>query len=211
MNMKVFVQEDWASQSKAMFHRRGFQLVDKPELADIICFNGGEDINPDIYGQKPIPECRVSFNQARDNRELEIYKRSSGKFKFGICRGGQLLNCLNGGSLWQDVDGHHRAHDIVDLKTSKTIWSSSIHHQAFIPGLEAETVAVASASNFRTGIVHGLLMRWARGDGYHESLEDDQEVVFYPKDRALCIQGHPEYSGYSEMTEYCFELLKRYY
>lgn len=207
----VYVQEDWAPQTIDMFSSWGFPIVTSPELADIVAFNGGEDIHPSIYHEDVINAAGCYYNKKRDERELAVYEKSQGKFKFGICRGGQLLNCVNGGRLWHDVDNHHRAHPMTDLETGQTIWTSSVHHQQFILGPEAVMVAVARESTNRIGYQNKRPYRWWSGDvpAGHTSL-DDPEVVWYPKDRALCIQGHPEYDGYTQMTAYSMGLIERY-
>ncbi len=191
-----------------MFYHRGFEIVNQVEDCDIICFNGGEDINPALYGQKPRREAHVYFDEDRDKIELEGYNKAKelGKFKFGICRGGQLLNVLNGGKLWQDVDGHGRPHNMLDLQTGETIWTSSVHHQQFILGATGKAVATCRESSVK--IMEGL--NWYRGES-DPNFDDDVEVAWYEDDRALCIQGHPEYAGYQELTRYAFQLLERYY
>lgn len=77
--------------------------VDRAELADILVFSGGEDINPWIYGE----ENRYGsfINTVRDNLELRVLKMAirTGKKILGICRGHQLVNAVLGGSLYQDI------------------------------------------------------------------------------------------------------------
>lgn len=213
MVKKVYVSKPWASGARALFGNNGFDLVETPEECDIIVFNGGEDISPALYKQEPIDGCGVYFDQSRDDIELDEYSRARKAFKFGICRGGQLLNVLNGGRLWQDVDNHDGDHQMIEQATGRRIWTSSIHHQMFMPGPTAEVVCVAYEANHKIGIPPGTRglkpVQWRRSS--FKTYAEDPEVVWYPKDRALCIQGHPEYRGYSELTDYCFELLERYY
>jgi putative glutamine amidotransferase len=69
--------------------------------ADLIIFTGGEDINPEIYGQE---NTRSSIDKGRDNIEINFFQVAYDRNKkiAGICRGHQLINCLLGGSLYQD-------------------------------------------------------------------------------------------------------------
>lgn len=207
---KVFIQEPWGSGARRLFASSGFPLVATPEECDIIVFNGGEDLNPKLYGQEVIKGCYVSYTDERDKVELAGYERAKDKFKFGICRGGQLLNVLNGGTLWQDVTDHNHAHHMLDIESGKSVWTSSVHHQQFILGPNAITVATCEVAQSKVGIIGGGVYKWSR-DYDTQDFATDVEVAFYEKDRALCIQGHPEYGGYGEMTDYCFDLIKRYY
>lgn len=209
----VYVSKPWAEPTIRLFSRYGYPIAPTIKSADIVAFNGGEDINPQIYGERSIPAAGVYFNNDRDMVELQDYAASTGKFKFGICRGGQLLNCLNGGRLWQDVDSHNRAHDMVDLETGETIYTSSVHHQQFILGPEARLIAAARLSRFKLGHYgeDKSVIEWCRDDYPDDDpLSDDPEVIWYEKDRALCIQGHPEYGGYSKFTDYCMNLAEKY-
>lgn len=211
----VFVQPPWETPSERLFEAYGYPLVDKIEDAQIVVFNGGEDIHPQVYKETIIPHAGVDWlDTDRDELEIAAYKKCrSDQFKFGICRGGQLLNIMNGGRLWQDVNNHGRAHDITDLKTGETVWSSSVHHQQFIlPTKGAEVVATAQIATRKLGhSPRGALIEWDRTYGGSSKFNDDPEIVWFPKDRALAIQGHPEYTGYSKFTEYCFQLIERYF
>jgi gamma-glutamyl-gamma-aminobutyrate hydrolase PuuD len=190
-----------------MFHKRGFEIVTDIDACDIIAFSGGEDIDPALYGEYAVPRAQVYFNQYRDQIELQGYHRAKerGVFKFGICRGGQLLNVMNGGKLWQDVNNHNGRHPMLDVETGRTLTTSSVHHQMFRLGPDCVKLAVATEATSK--IAANSTWHW---DGHTDDRED-VEVCWYPKDRALCIQGHPEYGGYDEFTDYCFEQLEKVY
>lgn len=212
----VFVQPPWESGAQELFEAYGYPLVTTLEEADIVVFSGGEDIHPQVYKETIIPHAGVDWlDEGRDALEIEAYKRCRpDQFKFGICRGGQLLNVMNGGRLWQDIDRHDRAHDIVDVQTGETIWASSVHHQQFIlPTAKgvAEVVATSQIATYKLGHnTRGGIKEWYRGTG-ETKFNDDPEIVWFPKDRALAIQGHPEYQGYTKFTEYCLQLVERFF
>jgi len=206
----IYIQEPWGSGARRLFSSFGYDFVDTPEKCDVIVFNGGEDLHPKLYKQTIIPRAQVTWlDEERDAIEVAGYERAKEKFKFGICRGGQLLNVMNGGTLWQDVDNHGRAHDMIDLETGETIFTSSVHHQQFITGPEVKILAEANISDHKIGYI-GKEVSWVRGHGANR-FEKDPEVVFYPKDRALCIQGHPEYGGYTQFTNWCMKKLEELY
>lgn len=194
-------------QEERLFRNRAnWDVTTIRTLADIFVFTGGEDINPALYGEEP--HSSVSFSDFRDRRELDAYSTiPADVLKFGICRGGQLLNVLNGGKLYQHVDGHHGNHLIKDTKTNALMMSNSIHHQMMIPGPGAVILATANMSTFRIN-AHGDLLR-ERNDFDTYS---DPEVIWYPKTNSLCVQGHPEYPNCPIVfREFVFDLLETYY
>lgn len=191
------------SMEYALFHKLGHTNTNDLSEADIVCFTGGEDINPAIYGEKPIPG--IYFNERRDAIEVEIYHDCVARNidMVGICRGGQLLNALNGGTLWQHVDGHGRYHYLTDVDTDDLYWVSSTHHQQFRHGPDGEVIAIArmSANKFaEKETIKNIQPKDAL----------DEEVVWYPETRCLCFQPHPEYPDNPQGTEYFAKLLIRF-
>lgn len=186
--------------TQEMFRARGYQIADKPEDADIILYLGGADINPALYGEKPIPG--TYYVEAQDRKEVEIYNRFKHKALFiGICRGAQLLNVMNGGKMWQDVDHHNGGtHKVVDKITGLQYDINSLHHQQMIPPSDATVVAVSSESSVKAA--DGVF--W-RGDND----QSDIEVLWFDETRCLCFQAHPEF-GHKETEDYFFELIHRY-
>lgn len=189
---------------ESVFRDYGFiPVIDRddpdPSEVDIACWTGGEDINPNLYNQKPIP--KTYFSKSRDERELDFYKLYKSKPKLGVCRGGQLLNVLNGGSMYQDIDGHrHGTHHVVDTVHGKSVIVCSVHHQLMIPSEKAVIVAYSRISTYRKN---------DKGTFYRGEEEIDPEVIWIPEDKALCFQAHPEF-GPKSCTDYFFELVNRY-
>lgn len=200
---RVFVTPGaFVSSIMGMFAERGFEIVNNLSDADILCLSGGADIDPILYGETTMAGTWAS--PKRDEYEKACFDEAvaRGLFVFGICRGGQLANVLNGGKLWQHFEGHGSRHPMVDLKTGREIITSSIHHQMFRPTPEAEIVATCNEATFKVA-EHD---KWEAKSG---TKDDDVEVCWYPKTRSLCIQGHPEV-GPDQFTDYCFELFERY-
>lgn len=73
-------------------------------LCDGFIFSGGSDINPKLYKQNPHPQAGP-YDDLRDYMETNLLKMAIRKNKpcFGICRGMQLMNVVNGGTLIQDI------------------------------------------------------------------------------------------------------------
>ena len=104
-----------------MFFDAGFRGAKNVQDAHIVCFTGGEDVNPELYGEKPLKG--THFSRDRDGVEAYYYGEalSAGKPMVGICRGGQFLNVMNEGKLWQDVNNHgvYQGHAVTDIRTGE--------------------------------------------------------------------------------------------
>lgn len=74
------------------------------ELCDGFLFSGGVDINPLFYGEEPIAKLG-EVRSAMDKHQVALakYIMTTDKSYLGICRGHQILNIANGGTLYQDL------------------------------------------------------------------------------------------------------------
>ena len=113
---------------------------------DGLILGGGNDVHPRYYGQEI--DGAEDFDEMRDEREIALAKAyiKAGKPILGICRGGQLLNVVFGGTLIQHLactDEHKVAgkewhsHVVIADKGSifekiygKNFRVNSLHHQA---------------------------------------------------------------------------------
>lgn len=190
-----------------MFHQHGWTIVENLYDADLLQFTGGADVSPDLYGEHPHPQ--TYSDKGRDGRESMTFIANSGKKPMaGICRGGQFLNVMNGGSMYQDVDGHAviGVHEAVDVRTGRTIPVSSTHHQMMRPSPKGNVLCVAAKATYKEHMVGNMAHRV---DGTEEN---DVEVVLYKDTNCLCFQPHPEFSVHTpsvrECADYYFECLK---
>ena len=186
---KVFiVGHDYSVET--MFLGRGYSVeivtttnhVGNP---DFVVFTGGADIQPHLYGEE---NTASHCNPGRDAFEIAVYEKYKDANKLGICRGMQLLNILNGGKMIQDIKGHTgRDHPILDIKTGKKPVVTTCHHQmCVLPNNNSFELVARSLDELNV-----------------------PEAVFIHSDKALGVQGHPEWGRSTE--EYFFELIKRYY
>ncbi|MGI6358953.1 MAG: gamma-glutamyl-gamma-aminobutyrate hydrolase family protein [Bacillota bacterium] len=74
------------------------------QLVDGLLISGGPDIDPQLFGEQPIPRLGA-VNPLMDEYEMKIIKRALAVDKplLGICRGVQVLNAAAGGTLYQDI------------------------------------------------------------------------------------------------------------
>lgn len=196
MKPKVFIYPgDSYHSAIEMFSNRGFGVVKDFESVDLVCFLGGTDVDPAIYGEEPGP-----YTQAPDKMRDSIEVTDFGLWKsrdvpmVGICRGGQLLNVLNGGRMIQHL-GEYISGD-VDLFGYTE------------PGLAFESGYLGKVRvDHHQGIVakDGAELAWP-GGWFHPGGEVSY-VAYYEDTKSLCFQAHPEW-GHTGTEDYFFELIK---
>lgn len=164
-------------------NRGGWKNVPTLADADLVCFTGGADVHPTLYDH---PKHRSTFcDEVRDSRELAIFENATkkGVAMVGICRGGQFLNVMNGGKMFQDVTDHTRPHFLVGDGLPINLWATSTHHQMMRPTNEGKVLAYGPSSNVTYW--DEITETWAS-----HPVEKGIEVVMYNK--SLCFQPHPE-------------------
>jgi putative glutamine amidotransferase len=162
------------------------------EGADGLILTGGVDVDPELYGADPHPMLGL-VDRARDLFEGALYTaaRARGVPVLGICRGHQLINVIEGGTLHQHLPAlpgtlqheqlelggapSHRIRlepgtPLAAAFGAETVRCNSFHHQA-VDRLGAGLRAVA----------------WS-GDGIVEALESTSGSF------VLGVQWHPEMS-----------------
>lgn len=154
---------------------------------DLLVLWGGEDISPHYYGQQPVRAYAPAKPSQRDKIESDFIDVAveQGIPILGICRGAQLLCAKFGGSLWQHVTNHTRPHDIT-YKGKKVI-TNSCHHQMMRPSAEGEVLAYADTQS---------PYKWEDSDKPMEDYNPEPEIVLWKRQKALGIQGHPEWVGH---------------
>jgi len=141
-------------ESHAGIERASVSMRDYVSELDGLVLQGGSDVSPECYGQKPMsPDW--SGDPVRDRYEIELLWEFVFQEKpvLGICRGAQLINVAFGGTLIQDIPSqvpnairHHdsEAYDTLSHRVSfepRTLLERlypakteaqviSIHHQA---------------------------------------------------------------------------------
>lgn len=83
------------------------------DVVDGLMLAGGSDIDPSAYGQEPHPETKLTVPE-RDRAELALARAAAARDMpvLGICRGMQLINVYQGGTLVPHLeDGVHQLED----------------------------------------------------------------------------------------------------
>jgi hypothetical protein len=195
-----------------IFQLAGATKVFNLSDSDIVVWTGGPDVSPELYGEAKHP--RTYCDPRRDAWEAACFKRANERLKIGICRGGQFLNVMNGGTLWQDVDNHgirgeHLAYYKDVTGQAQTFRVTSTHHQQIIPKIQsgAEVWGWAGLTTKKTcGLKDAKTGEWLSFK-MNEGHSSDCEICWYPKTRSLCFQPHPEYMSQSthELFFTCIE------
>lgn len=194
--MKTVYIEYPDSSYHTMFWDMGYAITRSVEEADFVCFTGGSDVSPSIYGHPAHPTTHC--DEWRDAKEERLFMHciANDLPMVGICRGAQFLNVMSGGSMYQDVSDHCWDHYIEDVTTKKTLLVSSTHHQMMRPSSTATLIGVSYLEGKRT--------RWDGEKFISEVSDVDYEVVLYEHTRCLCFQPHPEFTSdrYKDMRDY---------
>jgi putative glutamine amidotransferase len=195
------------------------ELTEKIKNLDLIILTGGEDVDPESYGQETGKYTHV--NKKRDSLEFELLypEKISQAFikkipKLGICRGAQLLTVYSGGTLIQHVEGHKNNEQIIDIGVGsqkqmvKQISIASDHHQMMFPYNlnENNYELIGWSSHFQSNT-------YLNGRNEEIKLPKDflePEIVYYKGTNSLCIQSHPEWCIDSEGSNYCLSLIHKY-
>lgn len=203
----LIVNSNWAVKTMFESKDRYYVLTDTSKTKpDLIVFTGGADVDPQLYGEKALS--RTNINPNRDKEDIQAYKDFFLTPKVGICRGGQFLNIMSGGAMFQHVNNHQSGgHNMLNLLRLKgmphTMYVSSTHHQMMIPGDDGEVIGIAMQGNKGRSDIY-------LSDKPRNDPKFDTEVVWYPKTNSLCYQPHPEHN-LGENRQYFFSLLQHFF
>jgi putative glutamine amidotransferase len=159
---------------------------------DGILLAGGEDIDPELYGEQKRYD-NVKTNRARDDFEIALIERGlkAALPILGICRGIQTINTRFGGTLYQDLKGDtalERDHKQQGSRSATTHSITVTDPDSVLHGFVAGSCPVNS-------LHHQAIKRLGRGlkvtahseDGLVEAVELAEDYPFF-----LAVQWHPE-------------------
>ena len=159
-------------------------------LCDGFILSGGGDINPALDGEIPHPKLE-EFHSTLDRSQWLLTQEilRADKPLLAVCRGVQLLNVVQGGSLWQDVSAidhpvmlHSQFSPRGDLFHPVDIAQDSILHRLFGDKLVVNSFHHQCLKDPGKG----LEITATAPDGIIEAVEmPDHRFV-------IGIQGHPE-------------------
>ncbi len=161
------------------------------EGLDGILLAGGEDCDPELYGQERHPKVVELMDQRRQQNDLTLAKvaRERGIPTLGICLGLQVMNVAAGGTLVQDIDS--------DMETEiqhASLPEDRVRHDVIIEqGTKLASIVPAAELNVNSShhqavgtVADGLRVTAHAPDGIVEGLEDPRHPFY------VGVQWHPE-------------------
>jgi putative glutamine amidotransferase len=161
---------------------------------DGLVLMGGSDVSPSSYGEKPLkPEW--AGDRIRDDYEIALFRAfvATGKPVLGVCRGAQVINVAQGGTLYQDVASqfpgalNHRNWDIYDR---------NCHATTIVPGSDLAKL-YPGLSLTKTNSVHHQAAKDLGRDLVVEAWSEPDRVVeairWTGPSYVFAVQWHPEF------------------
>jgi putative glutamine amidotransferase len=160
---------------------------------DGIVLSGGLDMHPKYYNSDvtDYPNMPAGFDEQRDAFEIAVFETSQLKQipVLAVCRGMQLVNCILGGTLNQDIGPVGNAihqFDINDKAHGINIVPGTILNE--ITGIERSVTNSAHHQSINR-LGNGLAVNCISDDGIIEGIEWDEQGN---KAFLLGVQWHPE-------------------
>jgi len=183
-----------AVESTGLVKRSEMRLYHYAEALDGLVLQGGADVAPPTYGEKP-EKPDWAGDPVRDRYEIELFEAFVGKGKpvLGICRGCQLINVAFGGTLYQDiatmVPGATNHRDIDK-------YERHYHEVAFQPGSRLATLYPGKAGATINTIHHQAVKKLGRGLRVEAISTPDnlvEAIRWRGPSYVLGVQWHPEF------------------
>ena len=153
------------------------------EFCDGLVLSGGEDIEPELFGETILNDT-VVLDTERSEFEIPLIRAfiKAGKPILAICRGSQILSCLLGGGLYQDiVQQLGLNHMDKTMRHHVTCAEGSLMHRLF-----GESVLVNSTHHQAVrNVAPGFLVTALSEDGIVEAYEHKELPIW-------ATQFHPE-------------------
>lgn len=162
------------------------------DVCDGFIIPGGQDIDPDFYGQKRDVRLHRVTRQ-RDEMEQALIPRilEAGKPILGICRGMQALNVATKGTLYQDI---HRTHPASTIRhAQRRPFTAPTHEVDVVPG--SLLAQITESQRFGVNSLHhqcvcepgrGMAVSARADDGVIEAIEMPDAAF------VIGVQWHPE-------------------
>jgi putative glutamine amidotransferase len=170
--------------------RSNIRLRDYAEFLDGLILQGGTDVSPQAYGEQALNPAWAG-DPVRDAYELLHEFMEAGKPVLGICRGMQLMNVAQGGSLFQDLPTQRAG----ELMHETSDYDRHSHAIAFDPKGEFKRWFGGIEGGLVSSIHHQAVNRLGRDLMVEATSEDGLvEAIRGTGKSFLCgVQWHPEF------------------
>jgi len=159
---------------------------------DGLLLTGGGDIEPSFYGEARMPECGEAEPE-RDVVEIEFTRWALREEVpvLGVCRGLQVLNVVQGGTLYQDIATQRPGasnHAVIEWGRSHLAHDVDVDPDSHLAGvLGATHVTVNSLHHQAVNRLGDGLRVVARSE---DGIVEGMELAGHPF--VLAVQYHPE-------------------
>lgn len=172
----------------------------KGRLADCdgLVLSGGVDMHPRYYRSNNLVYANMpqEFYEKRDAFETSVFEEAQKNQLpvLGVCRGLQLVNCILGGTLQQDLGEQNAIHKAIVTKEKKQFDKAhGLHITAgtLLADLTGTERAVVNSAHHQCvqNIASSLMVNCVSDDNVAEGLEWKDKTG---KPFLMCIQWHPE-------------------
>lgn len=175
-----------------IIHRSSIRLSDYAAFLDGLVLQGGADLSPQCYGEEP-QHPDWAGDRLRDAYEMELFHEfmEAGRPILGICRGCQLINVAQGGTLYQDIasqyqDAATHVHPDYDRFSHGVAWEADSGLRKLYPEIEGGNVVSIHHQAIRS-LGRGLRVEARSRDGLIEAIR------LVGKPYVLGLQWHPEF------------------
>jgi putative glutamine amidotransferase len=182
--------------------RRSRATVDAyADELDGLVLMGGSDVCPATYGETPL---RPEWNgdRVRDQYEIALYRAfvDARKPVLGVCRGLQLINVAQGGTLYQDLATQRP--DALNHR-NWTIYEANCHATSFVQGTPLAELYPRKRL-VKTNSVHHQAVKNLGRDLVVEAWSEPDRVVealrWTGPSYVFAVQWHPEFHDPSDRT-----------
>lgn len=166
------------------------QLV---SLCDGFLFTGGQDVSPELYGEKSRAACgEICENRDAFEQRLFAQALEQDKPMLGICRGIQFFNACLGGTLYQDLPTEYPSEVAHVMRPP---YDQTVHSVALLPGTPLSAL-LGMAELGVNSYHHQAIKILAPGLGEMARSEDGLVEAVYMPDKSFvwAVQWHPEFS-----------------
>jgi len=164
------------------------------DALDGVFLAGGVDVDPESYHEPRESLCgRTDLDRDAVEIQLALWARAEGKPLFGICRGMQIMNVAEGGSLYQDCAEFYEnaiKHDYFPtagfardyIAHEVTVTSGTLLHELFGDTGRVNSMHHQGLKNIPSTLVASAFAP----DGLVEAIEAPGEAFY------VGVQWHPE-------------------
>jgi putative glutamine amidotransferase len=202
MSKNVLVLMIPSIESEGMVLRSDMRLYHYAEALDGLVMQGGADLAPESYGEKP-KDPAWGGDRVRDRYEIELFESFVGKAKpvLGICRGCQLINVAFGGTLYQDI-GTQVPGALEHRDIGK--YEHNYHGVKFVPGTGLAKLYPGREHATINTIHHQSVHKLGRGLMVEARSEPDdivEAIRWRGPSYVFGVQWHPEFMHGPTMTK----------